>query len=307
MNNKILLIIFVALLGVYLLSRSCGGQKDRSFDPQLVTIDTSSVSKIILNTSGDNYEDVTIQKLNGKWNISKGNISAPAMPATVSSLLAEISDIKAKRIATRNPEKWKDYEVNEGAGNRIRAFSGDKVLTDLKVGKFVPNPQTRQFTTYLKMADDDAVYAFDGYLSVGLGQNFNSFRNSKVLEFEPADITTIELAGQSFSKTNGKWASLEGVPLDSTKVADYLNGLKSLKCSDFADNFDSNNSPVTNSQTLLLKGNNLIEPINITSFVTDDPTSPFVIHSSLNKDAYFKSDSAGIVSKIFVSAAEWRE
>jgi len=91
MNNRTLTIIFLALLGIYLLTRLFSGKQERTFRTELVQVDTSLVNKIELYPKTADGSTVTLQRSNDSWTVTDGNITASAVTSSVQSLLNQMS------------------------------------------------------------------------------------------------------------------------------------------------------------------------------------------------------------------------
>ena len=198
----------------------------------------------------------TLSKTENTWQVSKGDFSTEATSSAVENLLNELKIVKAKRVAAKNPNKWATFEV-DSSGNRVQVFAGEKLLTDFVVGKFDMNQQTRTFTSFVRMYDENAVYAVDGFLSMTFNQGMDAFRDKSLVKFNTQDITEFSIQTedemQTYSKLVGNWSSNDGTILDSTKVMNYLNGVSNLNGKEFIDGF----SAVSPSKSVTFKGNNI--------------------------------------------------
>ncbi len=302
MNNKKLLLVFLGLLGIFLVSQFGFKQKTRSFKTELIQIDTATISSIRLYPKGNNQEEIILKKEGATWIATKGNITTKANRGAITSLLKNLALIQTKRVAAKNSEKWKDYEVEEGSGNRVKVYAGSKLLEDFIVGRFHFNQQTRQGISYVRLASENEVYAVEGFLSMTMGQGFDSYRNRQILTIKPTDITQISINSQgivqTYSKLGNTWSS-DGTPIDSTQMATYLNGIQYLTGSDFIDDFNVSQATSQRYKTLSLEGNNIGEPILVTAYRDTTRTPPYIIHSSINSDGYFSSDENGVYEKLF--------
>jgi hypothetical protein len=143
---------------------------------------------------------------------------------------------------------------------------------------------------------------------MSFNQQFNNFRNKQLFQVNKDDITELSLksAGdlQTFQKIDGNWlfAGMEAV--DSVKMATYVNGLANVSGFDFADQFQPNSSQLLHQ--LEIKANNLMDELTITAYESNDTEKPFVVHSTLNPEAYFLSDSSGVYQKLFSKLTEVR-
>lgn len=303
MNNKTLFIILAGLIVVYGLTQMFSGKKDRSFDTDLVKIDTSEVTQVIVYPKADEFAEVTLSKEANNWIITKGDISTIAVENTVTAMLSELSLIKTKRIAAKSPEKWSDYEVEDGKATRLQVYAGSKLLRDFMIGRFNFNQQTRTAISYVRLTGEDEVYAVDGFLAMSLGQGFDAYRNKDILKVDQADFTKLDYKmGDllfSLNKSGNDWLLNAEQPLDSAAMYNLLINMQNISGQDFVNDFDPVQSSNLLSKSLTVSGNNLLEPVVIHCYQDTTREKPFIIHSSANKEAYFESDSTGVYTRLF--------
>ena len=304
MNNKTLLFIFLGLVGIYLLSQVFSNQQERSFKTELIQIDTASVRAITVDPKGADTDPFTLKRENSAWIATKGNINTKASASAVNALLGTLPEIKTKRIAAKNPEKWAEYEVEEGAGIRIKIEDDKKVLEEFIVGRFSFNQQARTATSFIRLEGEDEVYAVDGLLSMTLGQGFDNYRNKQLLKLQPEmDISEFSYETPEglfqYTRQDGQWLLNGETALDSAKVSNYLNVLRNISGATFADDFDDVNAEKLKFKTLSAKGNNILEPLVVSCYRDTTRERPFVFQSSQNLEVYFDSDSTGLFDQIF--------
>ncbi|MCR9287084.1 MAG: DUF4340 domain-containing protein [Bacteroidetes bacterium] len=309
MNNKTLLIIFVALLAVYGISQMGGGKKDRSFNTELVKLDTASITRIVLYPKADDFAEVSLSRETDGWIATKGNITTKALANNVNSVLAQLDSIGVKRIAAKKPEKWAEYEVNEKEGTRLQVYAGSELLKDFIIGRFAFNQQTRQATSFVRLTGEDEVFAVDGFLAMSLGQSFDAFRNKELIKLNKDDVMRLsyKILDNEFNLNksgDAGWLMDGELPIDSTTMDNFINGLSTVSGTTFVDDFDPVAKANTLQNSLTINANNLLEPLTIHCYVDASREKPFIIHSSLNKDAYFESDSTGIYNQLFLAANE---
>ena len=302
MNNKTLLYIFGALLLLYLGSRIFGGNKKSSFDPQVVAVDTARVTQINLFPKAEEGRQVSLTKRNGSWLAKMNDLEVPATSAQVKSVLAQMLDIKAKRVVSRSQENWPTYEVDAANGSRVQVLAGDKTVADFIVGAFKFDQATRSASSYMRSADGDEVYVVDGFMGMQFNQGFGAFRNKELVKFTREDLVQIELtsAGQDpigLQNIDGDWFFAGMEELDSTKMAGYVTSLSNVFGSDFDDSFDA--AATAPLKQLRLNLNNSTEPVTIACYPGNSTETPFILHSNLNEIGYFPSDSAGIYDRVF--------
>ncbi len=304
MKNKTLWITFTVLLVLYLLSQLLsGGKAERSFNPILFQVDTTAVTSIDLYARSDSFELVKFVKNGSAWTAQKGSLTIPVEQDRINGLLEQLQQAKAKRIAAKKAERWSTFEVGEDkAKAHLIVREGSKTVADLWLGGFRFDQQTRTGTSFLRKNDSEEVYALDGFISMGLSQGFDSYRDKSILRLSPADLTQIQVesAGQNFTylNNNGQWTTQGGLSLDSTKMATYLNGLANFSGTSFADNFSENQTNVQSKQSLTFTGNNMTAPIRVDCYSLANAAQPFVVRSSLNP-AYFSGDSTSLYQRLF--------
>lgn len=302
MKNKTLLLIFLTLLVVFLASQFAFEKKKRTFKTELIQIDTSAITSILLYPKSDNQEEILLKKEKDFWAVSKGNVTNKANQGAVSSILRNLFLIKTKRVASKSRDKWSDYEVTETSGSRVKVYAGEKLLEDFILGRFNFNQQTRQGISYVRLAGEDEVYAVEGFLSMTMGQGFDAYRNKEILKISKENLTRLSINSFDLTtvlqKGETNWTQ-DGGPVDSITLFNYLEGLQQIVGNSFADDFEDLQSNDLLFKTLTIEGNNLSTPIIIKAFRDTTRTTPFIIQSSLNPNNYFESEENGVFEQLF--------
>lgn len=299
MNNKTLAIAFGALLLIYLLTKLLGGNRERSFDPNIVTIDTATVDRIVIHpaSGGGSFE---MQKTGDGWQLKRGADQYQATTTSVRGLLTNLSSIEADRIVSKNPDRYKDYAVDEDGGTRIEVFTGNRKQSDLVVGRFNFNQATRNGISYLRKYDDEAVYSVDGFLSMSLSQGPDNYRNNVLTSLNASDLTRLTLLDNgnsiTITKPDSIWRDPDGTEVDSTAMANYLNTIRSVNGGTFVNDRSDAGEQL---KQLTIEGNNLSAPVEIHCYTSSDTSHHFVIQASTNPEGYFFSDSSGIYKRFF--------
>lgn len=306
MNNKRLGLIFAALLGLYLLSKLFGRDRERSFDPNIVQIDTSVISQVTIYPA-QGQPAFNLDRAGSGWQVSSGGNNYTATSSSINALLTGISEIKADRIVSKNPEKLVDYGLDDLARTRIEVKGGSGALGDIEVGRFNYNQTTRSGISYLKLGGQPEVYSVDGFLSMTLNQAMDNYRNKRVLQTTKADLTrvTCRYGNQTFIYGKGEegWSDENNNAVDSTKVDRYLNTLASVSGNEFANQASMRGPEIAE---LVVEGNNMAGPVQIQCFASQDTSHHFIISSSLNAEGQFFSDSSGIYKRLFADFFEAR-
>ncbi len=303
MNNRILLLAFLLLLSVYFIVQTCGGKRRGSFDANLIELDTSRISSIMIQPREPESPEILLKREETGWIVSNSALNTRATPASVTGLLTSIQLIRTQRVAAKSPDKWRDFEVEDGMGTRIRVFEGDQKKADFMVGRFSFNPQTQSGVSYIRLEGSDEVYAIEGFQLLSIGQGLDAYRDKTLLRLN-SDMQVEELSFEypdsAFAIRRGEkgWLLNGAMALDSARVEDYINFLRNVSGSTFADDFDETTAASLPRQTIRLKGPNIDPPFVIQVYRDTTRERPFVIHSSQNPSAWFDSDSTGVYLRL---------
>ena len=305
MNNKTLLYIFGALLVLFLASKLFNKKSDRSFEVEVVSIDTSMVDQIKLYPKANEGQEILFEKQGGNWKATQNGLTVDVTRQGIQGLLANMSNIPVDRAVTKTPEKWIDYEVDEANGSRVVAMQGSKTLGDFIVGRFNFDQMTRSATSYIRRNGEDVVYAVDGFLGMSFNRGFDSFRDKSLVKTAKEDINQINISSPDYGnhtiiKNGNTWLMDNATLLDSAKMVTWINGLTFASGSEFLDGY----SPGAPLHSMQILANNQATPVTITAYPNTNEEKPFVLHSTENNVAYFASDSTGVYSKFFKPVEE---
>jgi hypothetical protein len=302
MNNRTLLIVFGVCLALFFGGKLLRGNKTSSFDDAIIKVDSAKVDRIKFVSAGNHPEEFELKKNGNDWVAVQGEMSVPASAENIGSILSQLSRLTAKRIVTKDVARYNEYEITDSLASKVIVWEGKNQVADLEVGGFRFDQNTRAAFSFIKTAKKPEVYEVDGFLSMGLKARFNQFRDKKLVKAAQEDLTSVEWTGHSpkqvILKEDGIWnyAGMEAV--DSTKFNSYLTGLVNAQGSEFSEL--KSTAGLTMLEKITLTGNNMVEPTVISAFATQDTLKPFLIASTVNPDAVFKSDSNGLYKKIFL-------
>ena len=309
MKNQTLIVILGALLLIYLGTRFFGSDRERSFNPEIVDLDTSGVTRVVITPKDTASDPFTLQRTGNQWTVSNESESYSATSASIGSLLSNLINIKAERIVTKNPENWSDYDVDENSATRIQVYTGDQLSTDILIGRFNFNQMNRSGNSYVRPASESNVYSVDGFLSMSLSQNMDSYRNKNITRLSKEDLTRIRMQTADleayYQRDSSGWIDETGISVDSAEMESYLNTIQTVNGVTFADEFIPEEGVLLSQ--LMIEGNNMEVPIRIDCFASPDTLHDFVIRSSINDEGYFTSDSSGIYNRLFGKFYEIRE
>lgn len=297
MNNKKLLYILIALGLIFLLTQLFNQKKERSFKSELVAVDTSSVTRLILNPHSEGQKEIILERVGQQWTAEQGGLKVPAAGGAVESILRELVSIKVKSIATQSKDRWKEYEIEDSTGSRVQAFSGNKKLIDFYSGKFGFNPQANSMISYIRINGEPQVYSVDGFQSMSFNPVFSNFRDKSLLQIKENEVTQIKMnqggAVQILNKTNQRWSLDGNLIADTLAVPGYLQGIQNLSGTDIVDGYTPG---VAATQEFELTTDQ--KSITLKVFPSGDSLKPFIFHSSSNPNVYFKGDSTGVFQSL---------
>lgn len=307
-NNKRLLWLFLALLALTGLLFFFFDKDERTFTPEIVQVDSTKITSIVLHPKADSLAEFTLEKKDSTWTVGKNGKTYPAEMEAVQNLLANLALVKTSYVASKSKEKWAEFEVEEGKASRVTAYAGKKVLADFFVGKFNFNQAAQQMTTFFRLADGDEVYAVDGMAGLGFGQGIAAYRDKQVLALDIHAVESLKYEnspGYEVAKTATGW-KLNGVePLDSNTVRDFLLNLRKMSGDEFVQNFDPAKESGKLYKTLTISGKAMPEPVFVRCWRDTTREKPFVIESSQFPDAFFASDTNRVYKRIFKPVKEW--
>lgn len=295
-NNKILTIVFAGLLALLLFQKFVRKPEVRSFKNELVSIDTSSIDKILFKPKGENTS-IELKRANGAWQATSNGTAFNATGSSVASLLAPATNIKALQLVAKSQEKWSEYEVDDVNGKKIELYSGNSLQASFYVGRFNFNQNTRSAKTYVRLNDDEDIYVVDGFLSMTYEKKLDDFRNKKLVNgMSTSNISKIEVSSPDYNgyiekDLNNNWINKGNVTIDSSSVANYLNKIVNLTGNEIVLKNDAENYAL-----IKIEGGSQSQTISI--FKTED--NRFFINSSTNSDVFFKSDSTSLFKSAYL-------
>ena len=308
MNNRTLLLIFLAGLVVFFGTKFLRKDHSSSFYPVISAIDTVKVDRIKFNSSMPQPEEFELVRSGSGWEAKKGNMRVAAASANVTGVLSQLSDLNAERIVTKDAGRYPEFEITDSLATRIMAFDGDKELVDLRVGGFRFDQATRSASAFVRKDDKPEVYQVDGFVVMSLKQRFDQYRDKTIVNTDANDLSKLEWMDangrkEALQNEEDVWyyAGMEAV--DSVKMKSYLASLVNSRGAEFAD--ENSISGKTAIEKLTLYGNNMVQPIVISAYNNRDALKPFLIHSSLNPDAVFLADSMGIYKQVFADIRQF--
>lgn len=305
LNTRTLLAIFGVLLAIVIVSQLLKSkQGDRNFESQLFTMDTSRVETIVIFPKGSK-DEVKLVNADHNWTLQYKGKTYRADQSIPKGMLTELITMRAERIAATEQSEWSKFELSEDSATHVRLELKGKIMADFYVGKF-SFQQPNTMTTYIRLADDDKVYAVSGYIAMTFNRNPNDLRDKTLVNVNAGDITKVSFAypaDSSFTLTREKntW-KINGEPADSAKTAEFISGLSRLTSYTFADDAIQ---PGKQLFTVNIEGNNF-KPVQIKAFEADT-TVKYLVTSTLNSGVRFDARNGELLSRVFVGKNRFRK
>jgi Domain of unknown function (DUF4340) len=303
LNNKILIIVFVFLVGIFVLVRIFRAPAQQSnLKKELVSLDTAAVTQIKLSPKTEMGE-ISFKRDGNKWTLTKFGKEYNLDLGSANNLLDQLVKLVPQRMVSRKKEKWDDYQVGDSS-TRVQVLTGDDVVADLNIGRigFNQSPaqmQQQQFGgggfTYVRLTDEDEVYTVDGFLESSFNRSLNDFRNKSLIRLKTDEVTKITFnypdSGFVAVKREKKWW-IDDQLSDSTKMKSYLNTLNFKNATSFADDFVANR----NSDLTLTIESSAGPMLTLKAWKRD---LGWVFESSQQAGVYFSSEGSGIFQTVF--------
>ena len=255
MSTTSLLVILGVLVLVY-LGIEFFGKKERSssFREELVEVDTSKISNIQI------FGNDTLNLQRGEagiWQVENDNGKmVEAQGSSVRNLLNTLTSIKPSRIATKDKAKWNEYNVDT-AGTRVLVYEEGAKTLDLIVGRFgfdqnamqqqqmqmMGGRGMQQFYTYVRLNGENEVYVADQFMGMSISTDATNYRDTRVWQLITDSINSIQFqypadSGFVLQRSGERW-QVHGDPTDSASIVQYLNNIRNLNASEFADEVEA--------------------------------------------------------------------
>ena len=295
-NNRVLLILFLALAAVFVITRFTSVKNpDRTLRTDIVEIDTSMVTSMLIYPRAETGEEIRFSKNGSAWTVSMGDITASADVQSVRATLAELMNLETEQLVARSPDKWESYQVDDSLGTRIIVVQGKKRVLDLVVGRFQYQPPPQQNynmygqnrvtgKTYIRLRGEKEVYSVDGFLALSVNQTFQRWRNQAITRISKTQLSKIVFdypadSGYIAEKTDAGWL-VAGIMADSLSMETYLNGISRKSHPEFADGFQAGTEP---DYRITFEGDNM-QAVQLNAYTNRGDT---VLQSSINPDTWF--------------------
>lgn len=131
-STRNLLIIFVILAAVvFVFFKGKDKINTQKVEEKLFIADSSKIDKIEIVKTG---ESITLEKVNGTWQISKP-IVYPADTNAITPILGNLQNFRVESITSTNPEKFNNY-LDSVNNTQVTVFQEGKNLGTFILGKY---------------------------------------------------------------------------------------------------------------------------------------------------------------------------
>ncbi|OFY70294.1 MAG: hypothetical protein A3G23_09165 [Bacteroidetes bacterium RIFCSPLOWO2_12_FULL_37_12] len=297
-------IIFVILLGsVFIIEYFFTGTKSSTLQGVEINFDPATVTEMrMYPRSEKGQQEIRVIKENNEWKLilpKDKNKKVAADAEKINNAFGELKKISAERLVSDDESQWNEYQVTDTNGTRVELMENSKKVLDIIIGKFSFKNQ-REFSTYFRMKSDKRVFITPAFLDMTFNREVNTWRNGKVINSESDNWkkVSLEYPDSSFTltKDKNKW-NMSLSMNDSSKTTTYLRDIQHFTTEEFVDDIDAN-SLGKPQYTLTIESS--IEPkIEVKAF--PHAVHEWLITSSQNPGAVFKSKPTGAISTLFIS------
>jgi hypothetical protein len=306
LNNKILIIVLIALVGIFVLVRLFRAPAlESNLKKELVAVDTSTVTLIKLWPKTDGGE-IQFVKEGKKWLLKKGEKSYNLEQGAASTMLGSLIKMIPQKMATRKKEKWSEYQVGDSS-TRVQILADGDLVADVRFGRigFNQNQMQQQqqmggggfggVFTYVRLEGEDEVYTVDGFLESSFNRGLNDWRDKSLLRIQKEQVSKVSFnypdSGFVAQKRERKWWIGDQLA-DSTKLNVYLNQLELKNASSFADDFTPSRQP-----DISLNIDSSSGPL--ATLQAWKREKDWVVTSTHQAGVYFSTEGSGIFNAVF--------
>ena len=174
MSNRRLPIVAAVILlfaAVAVILTYTNRSADRSFRQFVTEIDTARVTSVTIEWPGND----TVLNLNRRasgWVVTVPTGDMAANSQQVDELLTCLSTVEAVRQMTNSRAVWPRYGVATDSSTHITIRSQKRILADFYCGRAEVDAQKGRIWTFVRNADEPAVYMTDGYLNMMVNREF---------------------------------------------------------------------------------------------------------------------------------------
>lgn len=293
LNNKILIISFLVLSGIFVLSKIFRSPTlSSNLDADAFEVDTAKITGIHIQPKIDSLKELRLVKEKNKWFISRAEVSANVRLHRIKSLMAAVAQLKPERIVSRKKDKWRQYNVDDSTSTLVSFLDEKNELLSLKVGNEANG------ITYVRIADEEEIYAMSGSLQEQFNKSFNDWRDPSFIHLQKEKLVSINFqypadSGFVIEKKGKEWF-IENSKIDSVQLKNYLDKISIKEHTVFADKFKPSGNP---GVTITFRNDSNAETV-----VKGWKQSfyQWVLNSNLQPETYFLDEGPKLANELFV-------
>lgn len=293
-NNKILILVLVVLVGVFIASRLFRSPGlESTIRKDLIALDTANISEIQISPSLHPDQPIKLIKTGKAWIVEQSGKKYNADKYSVQDIIQTLCTISPDRMVSRKKEKWETFQVGE-SGTHVSLYSDGNLKASITVGKSGFNQSNNsQYGgsgyTYVRLSDEDEVYSVTGYLSSSVNRSLADLRDKSFTKVPKDLVQRISFkypADSSFvlQKQDTLW-QVQGIPVNLAKVDTYLNQLTNKRVNTFADDF---NAPLQTDILIEISGSGG----TLCSIEGWKNGTAWTLRSSLQPEVFFSGEAA---------------
>ncbi|RPI14330.1 MAG: DUF4340 domain-containing protein [Ignavibacteriae bacterium] len=233
-STRNLLIIFVLLAAVvFIFFKGKDRVTTEKIDEKLFNADSAKIDKIeIVRTN----ESITLEKVNGIWQVSKP-VVYPADTLAILPLLGDLQNFKVESIISENPEKFSGY-LDSANNTVVTVYQEGKNL-----GSFILGKSAISFkNSYIKKQDENKIFLASNLTQSNFIKSLKDFRNKIIIQIPSLAVTSVSFKSTDSNKVDftvrkdsvGKWF----IGTDSVSegiMTGFLNLIANYNTEDFVD------------------------------------------------------------------------
>lgn len=220
------------------------------FGPSKQELEQADLSRLVLcDFTGEQVTAIEIVKPDDErfvlakegdtWLVESGESRYEANMERVDKLLSDIPGLRSMGLVSDKLEKHSTFEVDEETGIGVNVHTGGaEPAVRLVAGKSAPGYQN----SYVRLADEEAVYRASRNLKILVGFTFTDYRSRTPWSFEPLTaeaVTVAPVEGKtdplSFPRQDGLWKTPSGGNANQNLLTELVHELSQLSINEFVD------------------------------------------------------------------------
>ncbi len=284
----ILLVVIVLLIGLRFLKsqKEVGSLKQTFFE-----IDSSQIVQFNITPLANENEGFKLVKNNDHWMLEqKDKLSFRVSDEAIIRAIEELFKLKPSRLASESKDSWSKYEVDT-AGSLLEIFTSNESF-QIIIGKMIFQNQVR-VNQYVRLPDEDQVYACESYLEGTFKNPVNKWRNKQNIVWPLGFWQEVNISGNAknigFFRNEDSWINKHtqtdlGNDVELIALIDGFNALG------FSQNVDLTTDSMLYSIQITTTQN---ESVKLSLYKN---AHEMILSSAYNTGNYFVIDSSKTVS-----------